>query len=362
MIVNKGRAHGVGALGKADMALLMIIPFRISAEQIGVAFPDQMKTDILDLRRRHSRELQCRLEDLYAPLKPDRFASGLTVLENALFGKVSDAAGSKADELRKVVAQCITDAGLEPLIIGLIFEVPLSLGGGNLPALYAEPLALGRATIKKPDVLILDDALASYDVETQVSVYRNLRSLLPDTMLIYLSARFEIKRIFDAYFELEQGRIASDDTQAESPLESAASADMVRKLRALQQTKLFSGLDRKQLRLLAFGARWYYADAGEYVFRKNDAPTDGAYMLIKGKAGLYLPDTGDGERLVSTVGPGQLVGELGLIRNVPRALDMKARTGLTCLRIGAKDFLAVVENDAATAFRLLQVVSGYVSN
>ena len=32
------------------------------------------------------------------------------------------------------------------------------------------------------------------------------------------------------------------------------------------------------------------------------------------------------------------------------------------LRIGAEEFLAVVENDATTAYKLLQVVAGYVGN
>jgi hypothetical protein len=35
---------------------------------------------------------------------------------------------------------------------------------------------------------------------------------------------------------------------------------------------------------------------------------------------------------------------------------------LTCLRIGAEEFLAVVENDASIAYKLLQVIAGYVSN
>ena len=143
---------------------------------------------------------------------------------------------------------------------------------------------------------------------------------------------------------------------------SAASADLARKLRALEQTPLFSGLNRKQLRLLAFGARWYVAEAGEVIFRKGDAPTDGAYMVIEGDAGLYLPQEGQEDRLITTVGPGTLVGELGLIRNEPRALSMVADTDLKCLRIGAAEFLAVVENDAATAFKLMQVVAGYVSS
>ena len=84
-------------------------------------------------------------------------------------------------------------------------------------------------------------------------------------------------------------------------------------------------------------------------------------MILEGEADLWLPRAGQDKQLITTVGPGALVGELGLIRNEPRALDMQARTELTCLRIGVEEFLAVVENDATTAFKLLQVVAGYVS-
>lgn len=117
----------------------------------------------------------------------------------------------------------------------------------------------------------------------------------------------------------------------------------------------------QQLRLLAFGSKWYSAHPGEVIFSKDDDPGDGAYMILSGQAGLYNPDGKDGEVLVAEVGPGRLVGELGLIRNVPRALTMRANSDIEALRLGAEEFLAVVENDAATSFKLLQVVAGYTS-
>jgi CRP-like cAMP-binding protein len=40
---------------------------------------------------------------------------------------------------------------------------------------------------------------------------------------------------------------------------------------------------------------------------------------------------------------------------------MKAHTDVTALRISAEAFLSVVQHDAPTAFRLLQVVAGYVT-
>ncbi|MCE8545002.1 cyclic nucleotide-binding domain-containing protein [Ruegeria pomeroyi] len=362
-LVEKTRDDGARALEDAQLASLLAVPFRISADQIGPAFSDEIKARILELRKSHSAELMRSLDDVFAPLDPDAFAPGLNVLENALFGKVSEVGGARSDELRKMIAEVLDEHGLRPLVIQLIYDLPVTLGGQNVPAIFAEPLAFTRATIKKPDILLLDRALASYDMQTQIAVYRNLRALLPETTLIYLNDAFENPDVFDLYIEVQQGRIVTEEVPKKQEEEdSVASADLSRKVRTLEQTPLFSGLDRRQLRLLAFGARWYSAKAGEVVFLKDDQPTDGAYMMIEGEAGLYLPREGQEDQLIVTVGPGRLVGELGLIRKEPRALSMVAATDITCLRIGEEEFLAVVENDAATAFKLLQVVAGYVSN
>jgi ABC-type multidrug transport system fused ATPase/permease subunit len=362
-LVEKTRKSGAAKLDNDELAHLLTVQFMISAEQIGPAFSDDIKERILTLRQSHSAELLACLGDLFVPLDKDEFAPGLTVLENALFGRISQDVGGRADDLRKLIADTLVEDGAQPLVIELIYDVPIALNGANLPALFAEPLSFSRATIKRPDILILDQALASFDMKTQVAVFRNLRALLPGTTLIYLNDQFEQQDVFDLFIEVQQGRIVTGEAPEDSIEDSAAGADLARKVRALEQTDLFSGLDRKQLRLLAFGARWYNAPKGEVVFEKDDPPTDGAYMVLEGEAGLYLPKPGDdANQLIAKVGPGTLVGELGLIRNEPRALSMVAESELTCLRIGAEEFLAVVENDAATAFKLLQVVSGYVSS
>lgn len=361
-LVEKAREQGASNLVTEEIATLSTVLFQISAEQIGPAFPEEMMARILELRSEHSSELQQSLSTLFEPLDPSRFATGLTVLENALFGKISVAAGGKADDLRKLVADVLIESGAEREVVELIYDMPIALGGTGLPGIFAEPLAFSRATIKKPDILILDQALASYEAETRESVRRNLRALLPDTTVVYLDDDFGDPGAYDVYIEVQQGRIMTEESVTDTVEDSAASADLGRKLRALEHSDMFAGLDRKQLRLLAFGARWYEAPAGETVFLKDDEATDGAYVILEGEAGLYLPQDDGSDQLITSVGPGKLVGELGLIRKEPRALTMIAETDLKCLRIGAEEFLAVVENDAVTAFKLLQVVAGYVSN
>ncbi|MFT6023148.1 MAG: ABC-type multidrug transport system fused ATPase/permease subunit [Ascidiaceihabitans sp.] len=359
-LITKQRDSKV--LTPQEKARLLAVPFVISAEKIGPAFPDEIVSRVLQMRREHGPALQASMKDLFTPLVDDKPVAGLSVMENALFGKVSDASGSKGDDLRRVVADVLQDAGLDGLVLALIFDMPIPRGGANVPAMFAEPLAVSRAAIKCPHVLILDSVLSSYGAQAQSNIHANLRALLPDTAIICLAPTFADINSFDLHFEMKQGRISTDDTRVDEAEDSTVSADLGRKLRALEQTDLFSGLDRKQLRLLAFGARWYSAKPGEYVFHKNDDPTDGAYLVTEGEADLLLPQGQGEDTLIATSGPGKLVGELGLIRHVPRSLDMRAKTDLTCLRIGAEEFLAVVENDASTAYKLLQVVAGYVSN
>lgn len=361
-LVERTRKSGVQGLSEDQIWILLRVPFQITAEQIGPAFPEELKARVMELRQSHMADMQRLMSGLFAPLDPQKFAPGLTVLDNALFGKISETAGGRADELRRLIADILVQNGAQRLIVELIYDLPVALGGGQLPTQFAEPLALSRATIKRPDILILDQVLDSYDIATQAAVHKNLRTLLPETTLIYLNDEFERTDVFDVYFELQRGRIVSEDMQMAGDSDSAASTDLAKKLRVLERIDMFSGLKRKQLRLLAFGARWYQASMGETVFLKGDAPTDGAYLLLEGEADLVLPQEGGADQLIATVGPGALVGELGLIRNEPRALSMVAVSDLKCLRIGTEEFLSVVENDAATAFKLLQVVAGYVKN
>nr|WP_241461362.1 ABC transporter transmembrane domain-containing protein [Sulfitobacter noctilucicola] len=346
----------------ADKATLLAVTFAISAEKLGSDFPDEIIDRVLEMRLAHGAELQQSLSHLFSPIAADGPISGMTVLENALFGKVAETAGSDETALRQLVIDALYEAELDGLVLGLIFEVPLTLGGTNLPAMMTETLAISRAAIKRPHVLVLDHVLSSFDAQTRAGLHERLRALLPKTTIICLQPSFNDMTGFNAEYMLKQGRLATVGGEVRSDEDDSVSGDLGRKLRALEQTDLFTGLDRKQLRLLSFSARWYTATAGDYVFHKDDDPSSGAYLIVEGNAELLLPHQNKDDQLIATVGAGQLVGELGLIRNEPRALDMRAADDLTCLRIGAEAFLDVVGSDARTAYKLLQVVAGYVSN
>ena len=238
--------------------------------------------------------------------------------------------------------------------------MPTGIGGAGLPSAFAEPLAISRAAIKKPDVLILNRCLAAYEDGQAAEMITNLRALLPQTTFLFLEEDFEDTDSFDAVLELEHGRLKDSGEAVIEDTDNAASADLRRKMRALSSADMFAGLSRRQMRLLAFGAQWHTAPKDEYVFHQGDDPSDGAYLVLAGEADLGYRTPDGTKHSVAKAGPGSIVGELALIRKEKRALDMFALTELELLRLGEREFMAVVENDASTAFRILQAVSGYV--
>ena len=64
---------------------------------------------------------------------------------------------------------------------------------------------------------------------------------------------------------------------------------------------------------------------------------------------------------VSVVGPGRLIGDLSVILNEPRQLDLVSLGNSKFLRIGAEDFRAVIESDASVAINILEAVSGHLN-
>mgnify|MGYP001346652188 FL=1 len=159
------------------------------------------------------------------------------------------------------------------------------------------------------------------------------------------------------------GRITDDKSQYTGPERHKnvdSRQDLNRKLEIIAETELFGKLDRKQQRLLAFSAQWYTAEAGQKVFEVGQE-ADAAYLCVSGLSGLYWVQDEE-SRLVTEIPPGRLIGDLAVIQNESRLLDLICIEDSVFLRIGATELLAVIENDAMVATSLLRSVGGHLTD
>ena len=358
-IISKRRELGDEGLPPMDYALMLTVPFAFSSEQMGPAFSEAFKERVLQIRKKSAGHMVQELSGLFQAIDPQQYIPVMTVMGNALFGRISGMAGAREKMIEDIVVEVLSENGLRRIAAESIYDLVTTSGGSNLPAVFRERLAFSRAGIKKPDILILANSLASHDSEERDLMRGRISRLMPNTTIIFIESKFNNPENYDLYVEIVDGRI--DGGVRTDALEDAhGRQDLDKKMAEIAKTELFGALDRKQQRLLAFGSQWYKAEAGQKIFSVNDE-ADAAYLCIKGVAALTWTTDEGLKRLVSEITPGRLIGDLSVIVNEPRPLDLEATEDCVFLRIGANELMAVIENDAMVASTLMRAVAGHLT-
>ncbi|MEO6207871.1 MAG: cyclic nucleotide-binding domain-containing protein [Candidatus Limnocylindrales bacterium] len=118
-----------------------------------------------------------------------------------------------------------------------------------------------------------------------------------------------------------------------------------------------AGLDRKHLERLARDFTERTFAAGAVAVREGDERGIGFFVVVEGEGTVTV-----GDKLVTTVGPGDYFGEVALISDRVRTATVTATTDLRCLVMTMWDFRAFVQGDAEVAWKLLEHVGGMLHN
>ncbi|MGA8117165.1 MAG: ABC transporter ATP-binding protein [Actinocatenispora sp.] len=132
----------------------------------------------------------------------------MSVRENLALGRADASDEDLAEALRVAQADFVYDLpwGLDTRV----GEQGLSLSGGQ-----RQRLALARAVVSRPKVLVLDDPLSALDVNTEALVEKALAQVLAGTTALLVVHRPSTVALADRVALLEDGRIAAVGTHSE---------------------------------------------------------------------------------------------------------------------------------------------------
>ncbi len=108
----------------------------------------------------------------------------------------------------------------------------------------------------------------------------------------------------------------------------------------LRQLPVFAEIEPAKLKLLAFMSERIAFDAGQALCHQGD-PADAAYLIIEGEADIILEGPA-GPITVATLGANDIVGEMGILGDVPRNATVQAKNRLVVLRIAKDPFMRMV--------------------
>ncbi|MCW2740125.1 MAG: transporter [Blastococcus sp.] len=182
----------VGATGSGKTTLTALVGrlYDVTAGRVTVDGVDVRELPLSQLR------------GIVATAFEDATLFSMSVRENLTLGRPAATDADVEQALRVAQAQFVHDLpwGLDTRI----GEQGLSLSGGQ-----RQRLALARAVLGRPSVLVLDDPLSALDVHTEALVERALRAVLSATTALVVAHRPSTVLLADRVALLQDGRITA---------------------------------------------------------------------------------------------------------------------------------------------------------
>ena len=124
-----------------------------------------------------------------------------TVADNIRYGKLD----ATDEEIRAAAKLANADSFIRHLPQG--YDTVITGDGGSLSQGERQLLAIARAAVSDPPVLILDEATSSIDTRTETLIERGMDSLMKGRTVFVIAHRLSTVRNSKAILVLEQGRI-----------------------------------------------------------------------------------------------------------------------------------------------------------
>ena len=126
-------------------------------------------------------------------------------------------------------------------------------------------------------------------------------------------------------------------------------------LRTINHVSIFSGIGIHEQHILADKCSISHQERGKIVIEQGEV-ADRLYMIIKGTV-LISKKTALNEWVhVNTLGPGDVFGEIAILRSYPRTARVTTETPCTFLTVNAQDFLDIYQYFPAHSRDNIQLV------
>ncbi|NLT01651.1 MAG: ABC transporter ATP-binding protein [Acholeplasmataceae bacterium] len=195
--IEKGESLAIlGSTGSGKSSLVNLIPRFYDATSGAVL------VNGVNVKEYHLQELR---EKIGIVLQQAELFSG-TIKENLLWGDEN----ASEEELVHYAKIAQADDFIRSFTDG--YDTVISEKGASLSGGQKQRISIARALLKKPEILIFDDATSALDLATEANLYQALRANLQDTTLIIIAQRVASAKNADKIAIIDNGTLVACDT------------------------------------------------------------------------------------------------------------------------------------------------------
>jgi putative ABC transport system ATP-binding protein len=179
---------------------------------------EALEAEIVRARKAFGENLPADLKGTIAFHQTGMVNPAATIQDNVLFGRIVDTYAEASDRVNAILRETMDALDLTDSIIELGLSFDIGSGAKRLSLAQQQKLALGRALMKRPDMLIINRALAALDGNAQDATVTRVLDYSrakggPDFGVFWVLSHPGPEQWFDKVLRFENGRIAKSEAR-----------------------------------------------------------------------------------------------------------------------------------------------------
>ncbi len=215
-LVSKADKDELISLEEAEQLALRRLPFDyVEARHRMALIDEEVEGKVVAARKRFAELLPETAPGAVAFYRPDAYNAASSLQDNILFGRLAYGQAMAEDTVGDAVTQTLDSLGLRQTVIeaGLGYEV--GVGGNRLSSAQRQRIGLARALLKRPDLLVVNDALAVVDSNTQDRLMRRILEYRKGKGVVWTLQRPSAAQHFDRVLVMDGGRVVEQGSFAD---------------------------------------------------------------------------------------------------------------------------------------------------
>ena len=211
-----------------DQAIFLDLAFNYIEPRDRLGLLDDALAERLLAARTRFHDMVGDDQSLIAFYRPDRYNAAASVKDNILMGRVAYGIAEADLRVNALVLDVTEELDLKPAIFSAGLSFNIGSAGKRLTASQRQKLALARALLRRPDVLLVHRALSQLDGTAQSEIVGRILALAREAGGGGFGALWNLENPqlgshFDRTIRLENGRIVADEKPAEAGDEKGVS-------------------------------------------------------------------------------------------------------------------------------------------
>jgi len=197
------------ALGAEDRSRLLSLPFKLIVARHRLDVLDEgLRQRVIEARKIFAADMPDALRTQIEFFDPARYNSAATLLDNVLFGKITHGEAEAPTRVLEAIHTVVDRLDLHDAVVVVGLDFAVGGGGSRLAAAQRQKAAIARALLKRPELLILNEATTALDGPTQAKVMERVTRECDGRGLVWVLHRASLARHFDRVVVMSEGRVA----------------------------------------------------------------------------------------------------------------------------------------------------------